>query len=133
MKAVIILEPNQPLGLLVNSASVLSVTLGSVIDSIRGSDTYDANGVQHLGVIRIPLPILSAESETLLSIYDKARNDSSIMVADFTKTAQSCKSYDEYIEKCANTPTDKMGLLGLALYGERKKINKLVGNLKMLR
>lgn len=54
MKAVIILEPNQPLGLLVNTASVLSVTLGDVVESIRGVDTYDADGVRHPGVIRIP-------------------------------------------------------------------------------
>ena len=133
MKAVIILEPNQPLGLLVNTASVLSVTLGDVVESIRGVDTYDADGVRHPGVIRIPLPILSADPQMLQSIYERARDDASIMVADFTHTAQSCKTYEEYEDKCAHTPTEAMGLLGLALYGDRKRVNKLVGNLKMLR
>ncbi len=133
MKAVIILEPNQPLGLLINTASVLSVTLGDVVESIRGADTYDADGVHHPGVIRIPLPILSADSQTLAAIYERARLEESVMVADFTRTAQSCKTYEEYEDKCANTATDAMGLLGLALYGDRKRVNKLVGNLKIVR
>jgi len=133
MKALIVLDPDQPLGLLVNTASVLSVTLGDVIEDIRGVDTRDANGVIHPGVIRIPLPILQADSQTLESIWQRALADGEIFVADFTRTAQSCKTYDEYLDKCAVTPTESMGLLGLALYGPRKKINKLAGSLKMLR
>ena len=133
MKAVIVLDPDQPLGLLVNTASVLAVTLGDLVESIRGADTYDADGILHPGVIRIPLPILAADSQTLQSIYERARSDEAITVADFTRTAQSCKTYEEYESKCAETPTEAMGLLGVALYGDRKRINKLVGNLKMLR
>jgi len=133
MKAVILLDPDQPLGLLVNTASVLSVTLGDVIADIRGADTVTADGVTHPGVIRIPLPILQADRELLTSIWQRALVDGEIFVADFTRTAQSCKTYDEYLDKCAATPTEAMGLLGLALYGPRKKINKLAGSLKILR
>jgi len=133
MKAVIILLPDQPLGLLVNTASVLAVTLGDLVKSIRGEDTYDADGILHPGVIHIPLPILSADSQTLQTIYNCTRADESITVADFTRIAQSCKTYEEYKDRCAVTPTDSMGLLGIALYGDRKRINKLVGNLKILR
>ena len=133
MKAVIILRPDQPLGLLVNTASILSVTLGDTIEGIRGVDTMDASGVMHPGVIGIPLPILAAEEAVLDGLYRRALETEGLFVADFSRTAQSCKRYDEYLEKCAHTHTEEMGLLGLALYGERKKVNKLVGNLKGLR
>ena len=132
MKAVIILEPNQPLGLLVNTASILSITLGDLCGDIRGVDTIDKDGTKHLGVIKAPLPILQADKETLKYIYKKAL-DSNLVVADFTKVAQSCKSYDEYIKISKKYSTLDMGILGIALYGNKKEINKLVGNLKVLR
>ena len=132
MKSVIILHPQQPLGLLVNTASILSVTLGSLIKDIRGADTIDKDEVKHLGVIKAPLPILQADKEVLNNIYKKAL-EKDILVADFTKVAQSCKSYDEYIALTRQYSTFDMGILGLALYGRKKEINKLVGNLKVLK
>ena len=132
MKAVIVLEPNQPLGLLVNTASILSVTLGDLCDDIRGADTIDKDGVRHLGVIKAPLPILQASKETLKDIYKKALN-CNLVVADFTKVAQSCKNYDEYIKLSKEYSTLDMGILGIALYGTKKEVNRLVGNLKVLR
>jgi hypothetical protein len=133
VKAVIVLEPSQSLGLLVNTASILSVTLGDIVDGIRGEDTVDQNGVSHPGVIRIPLPILAASGDQLFELWQRAYQDESVFVADFTKTAQDCKKYEEYIDKCKMIATEQMGLLGLALYGNRKKINKLVGNFGILR
>ena len=133
MKTVIILEPHQPLGLLINTASILSITIGDIVKNIRGEDTIDADGIKHLGVIKTPLPILSADSDTLRSIYNRVKNDDKFIVADFTKLAQSCKTYEEYIEKCLNTKNCDMEILGLAIYGKRKDINKIVGNLKTLK
>ena len=133
MRTVIILEPHQPLGLLINTASILSITIRDVVENIRGEDTLDASGIKHLGVIKTPLPILSADSDTLRSIYEKVKNNDKFLVADFTKLAQSCKTYDEYTEKCLNTKNCDMKILGLAIYGKRKDINKIVGNLKTLK
>ncbi len=132
MKAVIVLEPNQPLGLLVNTASILAITLGDLVENIRGEDIIDKDGVKHLGVIKAPLPILQTNYDTLKDIYQKALKKD-ILVADFTKVAQSCKSYSEYITLTKSYSTFDMGLLGLALYGSKKEINKLVGNLKVLK
>ena len=133
MKQVIILEPNQPIGLLINTASILAITLGDKIENLRGEDTIDKDGIPHPGVIYSPLPILQASKDELREIYKKALNDNDILVADFTTLAQSCKTYDEYIQKCMNTKNEDFEIIGLALYGPKKKINKLVGNLKVLR
>ncbi|EDM23951.1 DUF2000 domain-containing protein [Caminibacter mediatlanticus TB-2] len=133
MKQVIILESNQPIGLLINTASILAITLGDKIENLRGEDTIDKDGIPHPGVIYSPLPILQASKDELREIYKKALNDNDILVADFTTLAQSCKTYDEYIQKCMNTKNEDFEIIGLALYGPKKKINKLVGNLKVLR
>jgi len=133
MKQIIILEPNQAIGLLINTSSILAITLGDKIKNLRGEDTIDKDGVKHLGVINSPLPILQASQEELKKIYKKALDDNDILVADFTTLAQSCKTYDEYIQKCLNTKNEDFEIIGLALYGPKKKINKLIGNLKILK
>ncbi len=133
MKSVIIIEPNQPTALLINTASILGVILGDERKNIRGKDTFDLEGNIHKGVVKVPLPILQAGYEQIKEIWQKAKNQDNLFVADFSNVAQSCKSYEEYIEKCKNSSIDDFRFLGLALYVDKKKINKLTGFLKAFR
>ncbi len=133
MKSVIVLNPEQPLGLLLNCASILGVILGSNVKDIVGVDTIDADGKLHKGVIHSPLPILQAGSETLKDICKKAKESETIFVAEFSDVAQSCKTYEEYIQKCKSKRSDEFEYLGIVLSGDKKMINRLTGSLKTLR
>lgn len=58
---------------------------------------------------------------------------SSLTAIDFTDLAQGCKTYEEFIEKMSKSPADSLQYLGLTLCGPKKKVNKLTGNLPLLR
>jgi hypothetical protein len=56
-----------------------------------------------------------------------------ILIVDFTETAQKEVRYEDYTGKLAMTPAGELKYLGVALYGPKKSVNKLVGNLPLLR
>ncbi|MGL4391240.1 MAG: DUF2000 domain-containing protein, partial [Carnobacterium maltaromaticum] len=56
-----------------------------------------------------------------------------LLIIDFTDVAQTALHYQDYIEKSKKTSTDDFNYLGLALYGDKKQINKLTGSLGLLR
>ena len=56
-----------------------------------------------------------------------------LTVVDFSDLAQSCKTYDEFIEKMGCTPESDLRYFGVAIFGAKKKVNKLTGSLPLLR
>jgi len=59
--------------------------------------------------------------------------DDSIFCVAFSSLAQSCKTYDEYIQRMAQTLTTDLAAVAVALVGPKNKVNKLVGSLPLLR
>jgi hypothetical protein len=41
--------------------------------------------------------------------------------------------YEDYTDKLAVTPSEELKYLGVALYGPKKLVNKLVGTLPLIR
>lgn len=134
MKSAILVADHLPTGLAVNAASVLSVTLGAKVDNLVGKDVKDSNGILHPGVIYTPLPILrhsaAGISEVLSSVTD---DEDDMFFATFSSLAQSCKTYDEYIDRMGQVGTAEIDLVGIALYGPKKRVNKLVGSLALFK
>lgn len=132
-KCVMIIDESLPLGEIANTAAILGITLGGKMPQAVGEDVRDGAWNAHIGVIRIPVPILKASREVIgklrFRLYD--RQFDGMTVADFTDLAQSCKTYDEFIDKMSYT--SELGYIGLALCGDRQKINKLTGSLPLMR
>ena len=80
-----------------------------------------------LGLIEFPIPILKAPPERIKAIREALYED------DFSNLAQGCKTYSEFIEKMAQTDEAALSYLGIALCGNKKKMNKLTGSLPLLR
>jgi hypothetical protein len=133
MKCVMVIDKNLPLGLLVNTAGLLGATLGRREEAIIGPDIPDASGGNHAGILNITLPILAADADTIKAIREKAMKTEGLLVVDFTETAQRALKYEDYTEKLAATPEGELKYLGVAIYGQKKPVNKLVGNLPLLR
>jgi len=132
MKCVMIINPNLPLGLIANTSVILGIALGDNIKDIRGKDLVDLEGNKHIGVVHIPVPILQSTPKEIKEIYKKAE-EKELFVADFIDVAQKCKTYNEYIDTLPKTSIDEIGFLGIIIYGNKKIINKLTGNLPLLR
>ena len=124
-----------PAGVAVYSAAIMGISLGKQKPQIVGPGVADKNGRYRPGIIEFPVPILKGSSENMQEIYRKLLlpEFSSLTAIDFTDLAQGCKTYEEFIEKKSKSPVDSLQYLGLTLCGPKKKVNKLTGNLPLLR
>jgi len=132
-KCAIVVSEELPVGLAANAASVLSITLGHRVDGLVGADVKDAGGVAHPGIIYMPIPILNAPREQIATIVQAAAEDDELFFVSFSALAQSCKTYDEYIDTMAATATADLDSVGVGLHGPQKRVNRLVGSLPLLR
>lgn len=135
MKCVMIVDSDLPIGIQVNTAAVLGVSLASEIKGLTGKKLIDKDGVLHEGVTNIPIPILTLSSEELKQKYNQLLkiDDNEIRVIGFNDVAQKSLEYDDYEMKLAQTNNNTINYLGICIYGPKKKVNKLTGNIKMLR
>ena len=132
-KCVMVVDRELPVGLAVNATAVLAVTLGRKIESIVGPDVADASGGSHAGLVNISIPVLKAGVEAVGDIRSKAVTMDGLLVVGFTDAARTSKTYEEYTEKMAVSATEELGYLGVALYGDKKLVNRLTGSLPLLR
>lgn len=135
IKCVIVLNEKLPLGVAANTSTILGITLGKKIPEIVGQDVLDFSGKNHLGISTIPVPVLKGTEEALKKLREKLYTDyyEDMIVADFSDIAQGCNVYSQYIEKAAITPEEEHTYFGLAICGNKKKVNKLTGSMPLLR
>ncbi|WP_066193427.1 DUF2000 domain-containing protein [Gracilibacillus timonensis] len=134
-KTVLVIDENLPLGLIANTAAILGVTLGMKAPEMIGEDVSDHSGVKHAGIVKTPVPILKGNAELLHQLRDRmlTKEFTNLTVVDFSNAAQSCKTYDEYIKKLQKMDKTDYLYYGLGIYGEKRKVNQLTGNLALLR
>ena len=130
-----VLDENLPLGLLANTAAILGITLGKHMPEAVGADVLDGSGKAHLGIITFPVPILRGDAEQIRAIRETLSgvDYQDVIVVDFSDVAQSCKTYDEFIRKASLAEEKEFQYLGIGICGSKKLVNKLTGNLPLLR
>ncbi|WP_378954317.1 DUF2000 domain-containing protein [Pelosinus sp. sgz500959] len=136
MKIVMVINKELPLGLVANTAAVLGISLSNIFQQdIVGCDIEDANGNVHIGITAQTIPILSGSREQIKDMRDLMFGStySEITVIDFSEVAQKCLDYQDYIRLLSSLQSSDLYYLGICLYGPKKKVNKLTGNLGLLR
>ena len=134
-KCVMVIDEHLPLGIIANTAAIMGITLGKKMPEVVGADVIDKTGNEHLGIIEFPVPILKGNEELIRSIRQKLYEPefSDLTVVDFSDLAQGCKVYDDFIEKMAKAAETDLTYFGVAICGEKKKVNKLTGSMPLLR
>lgn len=134
-KCVIVVDETLPVGIIANTTAILGITLGKQVPECVGQDVQDASGQIHKGIITMPVPILKGNIEILKTLREKlyTHDFSDMIVVDFSDVAQGCNIYDEYILKANSTKEADHTYFGIAIYGNKKKINKLTGSMPLLR
>lgn len=134
-KCVIVLDERLPLGIIANTAAILGITLGKAMPEVVGADVTDKTGREHAGIIQFPVPILKGDTEIIKFLRERLYEPefSDVTVVDFSDLAQGCKTYDEFIEKMKDAPERDLNYFGIAMCGVKKKINKLTGQMPLLR
>ncbi|MER5972983.1 DUF2000 domain-containing protein [Streptomyces sp. NPDC002055] len=132
-KCVIVVNSALPTGLILNAASVTSLTLGQQVPELIGTDVKDADGGVHLGITFIPVPILQSTAEDLSRIHREAGSDPDVVVVGFSDLAQSSRTYEEYGERMATTPAQELTYAAVGIFGPKKLVNRLTGSLPLVR
>lgn len=134
-KCVMIIDENLPLGIIANIAAILGITMGMKMPDVVGSDVADKEGNQHMGIIQFPVPILKGNQSIMQQLRSKLFSEeyADLTVVDFTDLAQGCKTYDEFIGKMAVCSEKDLSYIGVAICGNKKKVNKLTGSMPLLK
>lgn len=135
MKCVMIIDSELPIGIMANTSAILGITLGKLIPEQVGADVKDASGQTHLGIISIPVTMLRGDKVILKDLRERLYSPEfeDLVVIDFSDVAQSCNIYSEYVAKAASTSCQDHNYFGIAIYGSKKKVNKLTGSMPLLR
>jgi hypothetical protein len=135
IKCVMIFDESLPVGVIANTAAIMGASLGKADPEVVGITPVDMDGNEHSGLIQFPVPILKSDSDTIQDIRKKALDTygEDIDIIDFTDIAQKSMTYDDYLNNYKATAGDDISYLGLTLCGPKKAINKLTGNLSLLR
>lgn len=133
LKCVVVVNEEDTVGIAANTIACLSFGLGAVFPDAVVDPTPDKEGVLHGGIIDKPVPILNASGEIIREIFHKAQKLEAVHVLDMNNRAQEAHTLAEYKKLLSETETDVLSYAGIALYGPKKDINKLTGNLKLLR
>ncbi|MEA5047939.1 MAG: DUF2000 domain-containing protein [Eubacteriales bacterium] len=134
-KCVMIIDAALPLGYIANTAAMLGVTIGKRLPQIVGVDVTDASDRTHLGISTYPISMLKGSEELLKNLRQRLFEPefSELTVVDFSDVAQKINVYEEYVQKAAETPEREHAYYGIALFGDKKKVNRLTGMLPLLR
>ncbi|WP_346683156.1 DUF2000 domain-containing protein [Megasphaera stantonii] len=134
-KCVMILDERLPLGIMANTAAILGITLGKAMPEVVGADVTDKTGREHAGIIQFPVPILKGDTESIKVLRERLYEPefSDVTVVDFSDLAQGCKTYDEFSGKMKDAAEEDLNYFGIAMCGAKKKINKLTGQMPLLR
>jgi hypothetical protein len=130
-KSVIILLDSLSSGLKSNIAAILGMSLGRYHPELVGGPVTTADGRELPGITTIPVPILGADESVLNDIFLTASDLD--LVVSFGNAALTTKTYDEYRSKLGALGKSEQGVKGLLLCGPKKTVNKLVGQLALLR
>lgn len=134
-KCVMVVDSELPIGFLANTCAILGLTLGKERPDIIGQNVVDADGNTHLGIISIPVPVLKGDTEKIRELRTKLFTEefADVKVVDFSGFAEGINVYEDYIREFAKVHEQDLKYFGIGLIGPKKKINKLTGNMPLLR
>lgn len=133
-KCVMVIDANLPLGLIANTAAMLGISIGQLHPEIVGEDVTDGSGKEHPGISMVPISMLKGDEALLKDLRARLfeQEFAGLTAVDFSDVAQKINVYADYAKKSAETPECEHNYFGIALFGDKKKINRLTGMLPLL-
>ena len=134
-KCVMVIDSALQLGLIANTAAMLGISIGKLHPEMIGADVTDATGYVHAGISTYPISMLKGDEQLLRELRLKLFEPefSGLTAVDFSNVAQKINVYADFVQKSLETPESEHNYYGIALFGEKKKINRLTGMLPLLR
>ena len=130
-----VIDAALPLGLIANTAAMLGISIGKLHPEMVGEDVTDASSLLHAGISIYPISMLKGDEALLKELRHKLYEPefSALTAVDFSDVAQKINVYADFVQKSLETPESEHHYYGIALFGEKKKVNRLTGMLPLLR
>lgn len=133
-KCVLVIDQDLPLGVIANTAAVLSLSIGRLLPELIGHDLEDSAGNRRHGITTAPIPILKGNAQSLRALRaDVKPYEPQLTVLDLISATQTTKSYADYADQLKATPESELQYLGIAVCGPSKIVSKFTGSLGLLR
>ncbi|MEN6635657.1 MAG: DUF2000 domain-containing protein [Clostridiaceae bacterium] len=134
-KCVMVIDHALPLGLIANTAAMLGISIGKLHPEMIGPDVTDATGYAHTGISTYPISMLKGDEQLLSGLRLRLFEPefSALTVVDFSDVAQKINVYADFVQKAGETQERDHSYYGIALFGDKKKINRLTGMLPLLK
>ncbi|GAA1508275.1 DUF2000 domain-containing protein [Kribbella lupini] len=132
-KMVVVIAAEAPVGVALNTAALLGVSLGHHHEDVVGAPVEDASGAVHEGMSAHPIPVLRASGEQLRDLRDQAAGRDGVTVHDMNQVAQRSRTYEQYTATIGGTKKEDLEYFGLGLYGPRAAVDSLTGALALYR
>ena len=138
LKLAIILNPDLPVGLIANTAAVISIGLGAAEPRLGAVKLSDRSGFGYRSSADRPVPILQATHTELQSLSKRANktkngDDQASTMVLFPAFARRLHSFSDYMDALPQCDIGEEDLDGIGLVGPEKWVKSLTGNLKLLR
>src|SRR5262249_33547065 len=132
MRCVAVIDVALPSGNAANAAAVMALTMGARQPQLTGPGFIDQAGNEHPGLVTIGVPVLAAPADELPRGRAKAIA-AGLDVVDLPAAGQETTDYDRFQSMMRQTAPEAVRYLGVMLYGERKKVSRIVGKYALLR
>lgn len=131
-KAIVVVDSSLSVGMKANIASVLSLSLGACVPDLVGELVVAKDGYPMPGITTIPISILQTQGDMIKSVYEMGLG-LGLKGWVFSDCAARSKNYNDYSQALLNCNACDMDFLGILVFGDRKSVNKISGNLQLVR
>jgi hypothetical protein len=132
-RCVVVVDESLPPGLAANATAMVAVTLGATVAGLPGAPLVDADGDVHAGFVPEGITVLRGPAERLTELRARATASEDLGVIDFPSHCQETTDYDEVRRRVAGIQTVDLRYLAILLFGPRRAVRRLTGNLALLR
>jgi hypothetical protein len=113
-----------------NVASFLASSIAIKFPDTHGKEFVNASRSEYLPFIKHPILIYGAENEAEIKRAFNRAKERELYIGIYTEPLFATKNEEEnHIEIAKHTDEDQV-LVGIAIYGENKKVNKALDGLK---
>jgi hypothetical protein len=131
-KIAIIVRGDLPTWQKLNMTAFLASGVAGGRDEVMGAPYEDGSGNRYLPMFRQPVMVFEADSDGLRTAWQRAA-DRSVGVAVFTDDLFRTGNDDDNRAAVKAVEAEKLALAGLAIYGRRADVDKVVRGLPLHR
>ncbi len=132
-KTVIVIAAELQPGVAGNVIGHLALAVGHRVtaDDMGKHPLVDATGVEHMGISRYPVIVVTVKSARLRKLLTEAREVNGLLFADYPEQMLNTGHDDELSTAIATSSEENLRYLGVALHGHAELLNPLTAKFSL--